>query len=68
VYENASLAGVITTHGSQNETRNIERAIHKSQRNINSVESAKDNTPEPPNMLKGKNKYRRLGRNKVSAA
>jgi hypothetical protein len=54
MYENASLVGVITTHGSQKETRNIERAIHKSQRNINSVESAKDNTPEPPNMLKGK--------------
>ena len=36
------------------EARNIERAIYKSQRNINSVDSAKNTEPEPPNMPKGK--------------
>ena len=40
--------------GSQKETRNIERAIYKSQRNINSVDTAKSNSTEPPNMPKGK--------------
>ena len=46
--------GTITVHGSQKEARNIERAIYKSQRNINSVEAARSNSPEPPNMPKGK--------------
>ena len=49
-----ALHGIITVHGSQKETRNIERAIYKSQRNINSVKAAKSNSPEPPDMLKGK--------------
>ena len=49
-----ALHGIITVHGSQKEARNIERAIYKSQRNINSIESAKNNTPEPPDMPKGK--------------
>jgi hypothetical protein len=48
-----ALHGTITVHGSQKEARNIERAIYKSQRNINSVESTKSNAPKPPNMPKG---------------
>ena len=54
MYENASFAGTITVHGSQKEARNIERAIYKSQRNINSVKPARNNSSEPPNMPKGK--------------
>jgi hypothetical protein len=38
-----TLHGVITIHGSQKEEINIERAIYKSQRNINSVKTAKNN-------------------------
>jgi hypothetical protein len=49
-----ALHATITVHDSQKEARNIESAIYKSQHNINSVESAKSNAPEPPNMLKGK--------------
>jgi hypothetical protein len=49
-----ALHGTITVHGSQKEARNIERAIYKSQRNINSVESAKGNAPKPLDMPKGK--------------
>ena len=49
-----ALHGNITVHGSQKKERNIERAIYKSQRNINSVEAAKTNSPELPNMSKGK--------------
>ena len=49
-----ALYGTITVHGSQKEARNIERAIYKSQCNINSVESAKRNLLEPPDMPKGK--------------
>jgi hypothetical protein len=49
-----ALHGVITVHRSQKEARNIERAIYKSQRNINSVETAKSKAPEPLNMPKGK--------------
>ena len=49
-----ALHGTITVHGSQKEARNIERAIYKSQRNINSIEAAKSNSPEPPDMPKGK--------------
>ena len=49
-----ALHGIITVHGSKKEARNIERAIYKSQRNINSVKSAKNNMPEPPDMPKGK--------------
>jgi hypothetical protein len=48
------LHGTITVYGSQKEARNIERAIYKSQCNINSIESAKSNALEPPDMLKGK--------------
>ncbi|XP_066396108.1 uncharacterized protein [Miscanthus floridulus] len=49
-----TLHGTITVHDSHKEARNIERAIYKSQRNINSVEVAKTNSPEPPDMPKGK--------------
>jgi hypothetical protein len=49
-----ALHGVIIVLGSQKEARNIERAIYKSQRNINSVETAKSKAPEPPDMPKGK--------------
>ena len=49
-----ALHGVITVHGSQKEARNIERAIHMSQKNINSIQTASNSTPEPPNMPKGK--------------
>jgi hypothetical protein len=47
------LHGVIMVHGIQKEARNIERAIYKSQRNINSVEIA-NKMSEPLNMPKGK--------------
>ena len=49
-----ALHGTITIHGSQKETRNIERAIYKSQQNINSVDSAKNTKPESLDMPKGK--------------
>jgi hypothetical protein len=49
-----ALHGTITVHDSQKEARNIERAIYKSQCNINFVKSAKNNTPEPSDMPKGK--------------
>jgi hypothetical protein len=48
------LHGTITIHGSQKEARNIEKAIYKSQRNINSVDLAKNTELEPPNMPKVK--------------
>jgi len=51
VYENASLAW---NHYSQKEARNIERAIYKSQCNMNSIEAAKSNLLEPPDKPKGK--------------
>ena len=53
-----ALHGTITIHGSQKETRNIERAIYKSQQNINSVDSAKNTKPEPPDMSKGKTDFK----------
>ena len=40
----------IIVHDSQKEARNIERAIYKSQCNINSVKAAKSNFSEPPDM------------------
>jgi len=49
-----ALHGIIIVHGCQKEARNIERAIYKSQCNINSVEAAKTNSTEPPDMPKGK--------------
>jgi hypothetical protein len=49
-----ALHGIISVHGSQKEVRNIEKAIYKSHRNINSMESIKNKTPEPPDMPKGK--------------
>ena len=49
-----ALHGTITVHGSQKEARNIERAIYKSQRNINSIEAARSNSPKPTDMSKGK--------------
>jgi hypothetical protein len=42
-----ALHGIITVHGSKKEARNIEKAIYRSQRNINSVDT------EPPDMTKG---------------
>jgi uncharacterized membrane protein len=50
----SALHGVIIVHDSQKEAKNIERAIYKLQRNINSIETAKSKMPEPPNMPKGK--------------
>jgi hypothetical protein len=38
-----ALHGTITVHDNQKEARNIERAIYKSQRNINFDKSAKNN-------------------------
>ena len=49
-----ALHGTIIVHDSQKEARNIESAIYKSERNINSIEAAKTNSPEPPDMPKGK--------------
>ena len=49
-----ALHGIIIVHDSQKEARYIERAIYKSQRNINSIETANSNAPEPPDMPKGK--------------
>jgi len=49
VYKNASL-----TWDHHKEARNIERSIYKSQRNINSIETTKNDSPEPPDMPKGK--------------
>jgi len=49
-----ALHGTIMVHGSQKEARNIERAIYKSQRNINSIKLAKSNATEPPDMPKVK--------------
>jgi hypothetical protein len=48
-----ALHGTITVHGSQKEARNIEKAIYRSQRNINSV-NTEEEMPEPLNMPKGK--------------
>ena len=49
-----ALHRIITVHCSQKEARNIERAIYKSQRNINSVEAAKTSSSEPLDMPKEK--------------
>jgi hypothetical protein len=49
-----ALHGVITVHGSEKEARNIDRAIYKSQRNINSVETTKNKTPKPLDMPRAK--------------
>ena len=49
-----ALHSIITVHGSQKEERSIERVIYKSQRNINTVETANNNAPKPPNIPKGK--------------
>ena len=49
-----ALHGTITIHDSQKEARNIERAIYKSQHNINSAKTAKSNLPKPPDLPKGK--------------
>ena len=54
MYEMLALHSTIIVHGSQKEARNIERAIYKSQRNINSIEAAKSNSLEPLDMPKGK--------------
>jgi hypothetical protein len=42
----SALHGTIIVHGSQKEARNIERAIYKSQGNINSIEAARSNSPD----------------------
>jgi hypothetical protein len=42
----SALHGSIIVHGSQKEARNIERAIYKSQGNINSIEAARNNSPD----------------------
>jgi hypothetical protein len=49
-----ALHSTITIHGSQKEASNIERAIYKSQRNINSVDSTKNTELEPLDMPKCK--------------
>ena len=49
-----ALHGIIIVHGSQKEARNIERAIYKSQRNMNSVKAVKSNSLVPLDMSKGK--------------
>ncbi|XP_066396472.1 uncharacterized protein [Miscanthus floridulus] len=49
-----ALHKIIIVHSSQKEARNVERVIYKSQRNINSVEAARANSTEPPDMPKGK--------------
>ena len=49
-----ALHRIMTFHGSQKEARNVERAIYKSQRNINSIEAARANSTKPPGMPKGK--------------
>jgi hypothetical protein len=49
-----ALHGIILVHGSQKEARNIEKAIYKSHKNINYVESTKNKTLEPLDMHKGK--------------
>ena len=49
-----ALHGTIIVHDSQKDARNIERAIYKSQRNINSVEATKTNSPKPLDTPKGK--------------
>jgi hypothetical protein len=42
-----ALHGIITVHGIQKEARNIEKAIYRPQRNINSIDT------KPPDMPKG---------------
>jgi hypothetical protein len=49
-----ALHGIISVYGSQKEARNIEKAIYKSHRNINSVKSTKNKASEPPDKPKGK--------------
>jgi len=49
-----ALHRIITVHDRQKEAKNIERAIYKLQRNINSVEAAKTNSTESPDMPKEK--------------
>jgi len=49
-----ALHRVITVRGSQKEVRNIEKAIYKSFRNINSVDSTQEEACQPPDMPRGK--------------
>jgi len=49
-----TLHGLITIQRSQKAAGNIEQAIYKSLRNVNSVDSAQDEAPQPPQMPKGK--------------
>ena len=45
---------MITVHGSQKEARNIEKAIYKSLRNINSMDSTQQEASQPPDMPRGR--------------
>jgi hypothetical protein len=49
-----ALHDTITVHGSQKEARNVERAIYKSQRNINSIKAARSNSPKQISKTKKK--------------
>ena len=49
-----ALHGIISVFGSQKEARNIEKAIYRAQRNINTVDSAEEVAPDPPDMPGGK--------------
>jgi hypothetical protein len=47
-----ALHGIIIVHGSQKEARNIEKAIYRSQRNINSVDTKPLDMPKGTTSLK----------------
>jgi hypothetical protein len=49
-----ALHGVITIHRSKKEARNIEKAIYKSFRNINSMDSTQEGACQSPDMPRGK--------------
>jgi hypothetical protein len=49
-----ALHGIISVFGSQKEARNIEKAIYRAQRNINTVDSAEEVALDPPDMPGGK--------------
>jgi hypothetical protein len=47
-----ALHDIITVHGSKKEARNIEKALYRSQRNINSVDIEPSDMPKGPTSLK----------------
>jgi hypothetical protein len=47
-----ALHGIITVHGNKKEARNIEKALYRSQRNINSVDIEPSDMPKGPTSLK----------------